>query len=148
MKIKKILQIGILASVILITFVHSYTAFAANDSTSTTTPVTADDLIYKFSSGTKEGAPGNTTDYIASLPETADIELSIGKIIKYALILANILAFISFVIAGVLMIISQGETETLDKAKSIFTMTVIAMVICAISLAVVVGVTQFDFFNV
>ena len=138
----------ILISVILITFSSSYIAFAKDTKTADTNKVSADDLLYKFNSKTTKDQKGNTTDYIASLPETEDIELSIGKLVEYGLIIANILAFISFVIAGLFMIISQGETEMLDKAKSIFTITVVAMIICAISLAVVVGITQFDFFNV
>jgi len=146
MKIKKILQIGILISVMMLAFTNSYVAYA-KDTTSTTNTYTVDDLIYKFDS-TKTSEDGNTTDYISSLPEATNIELTIGKIVKYGLILANILAFISFVVAGVMMIISEGDSETLDKSKSIFTMTIVAMIVCAVSLAIVVGITQFDFFNV
>jgi hypothetical protein len=147
MKIKKILQIGILISVVMLTFAHSYTASAKPK---TPEPYTVDDLIYKFETSNKDGKimDNTTTDYVAALPETEDIEITIGKLVRYGLILANILAFISFVVAGLMMILSEGESEMLDKSKSIFTMTIVAMITCAVSLAVVVGITQFDFFNI
>ena len=133
----------------MVTFAHSFIAHAAPSTTESKT-VTADDLIYKFETvdKTNELVNNTTTDYVAALPETEDIEITIGKLVKYGLILANILAFISFVVAGLMMIMSQGESEMLDKSKSIFTMTIVAMIICAVSLAVVVGITQFDFFNI
>jgi hypothetical protein len=103
-----------------------------------------DTLIYTFETeGTDEAT---TTDYIASLPD-AEPGLILGQITYYALVVANILAFLAFIVAGIFMIISQGNDEDLGKAKSILMYTIIAMVICATALAIVTGVTQLDFFN-
>jgi hypothetical protein len=87
------------------------------------------------------------TKYIDSLPgENVTPEQFIAKVVFYILIVANILAFISFVAAGIFMLISQGNEEDIKKAKEIFLYTVMAMIICAIALAVVYGITSFSFF--
>lgn len=102
-----------------------------------------DDLLYKFDTP-GEQAP-TTTDYIATLPDT-DAWVLMGEITWYLLIVANVLAFLSFVVAGIYMIISQGNEELTGKTKEIFTYTVIAMVIAAAALAIVTGVTNMQFF--
>ncbi|MBN1494458.1 hypothetical protein JW911_01825 [Candidatus Peregrinibacteria bacterium] len=114
------------------------TAFAQNKPN-------VDELLYKFQM-TEPTATPTTTDYIASLPEADPITM-FGKIVYFVLIVANILAFISFIGSGVFMVISQGNDELLKKAKTIFTYTLFAMLICAAALAIVTGITRFDFFN-
>ncbi len=100
-------------------------------------------LLYTF---TTEGDDVTTTDYIASLPN-AEPGLVLGQITYYALVVANILAFLSFLASGIFMVISQGNDEQLGKAKSMLMYTVMAMVICAVALAVVTGITRLQFFN-
>lgn len=102
-----------------------------------------DDLLYKFDAPSIEDP--TTTDYIASLPE-GDIWVLIGDVTWYLLVIANILAFISFVSAGVYMLISQGNEESISKAKEIFVYTLIAMIIAATALAIVTGITNIQFF--
>ncbi len=104
-----------------------------------------DDLLYKFDTDTTNGQP-TTTDYVASLPQ-ADATTMFGKVVYFILIVANILAFLSFVGSGIFMVVSQGNDELLKKAKSIFTFTLMAMLICAGALAIVTGITRFNFFN-
>ena len=114
------------------------TAFAQNKPN-------VDDLLYKFEMEESTGQP-TTTDYIASLPE-ADANTMFGKIVYFVLIVANILAFVSFLGSGIFMIMSQGNDELLKKAKTIFTFTLMAMLLCATALAIVTGITRFNFFN-
>lgn len=102
-----------------------------------------DDLLYKFE--TPGVTEPTTTDYIASLPE-GDIWHLMGQIAWYLLVVANILAFISFVVAGVYMVISQGNEENISKAKEIFIYTLLAMAIAATALAIVTGITNMQFF--
>lgn len=102
-----------------------------------------DDLLYKFE--TPGVAEPTTTDYIYSLPE-GDIWHLMGQIAWYLLVAANILAFISFVVAGVYMVISQGNEENISKAKEIFIYTLMAMAIAATALAIVTGITNMQFF--
>ncbi|MBA4336194.1 hypothetical protein C0416_00275 [bacterium] len=138
MIILKKIQTGIFVT---ITFLLMFNIVNAQNST--TNRPNLDDLIYTF---TTEGNDVTSTDYIASLP-SSDPGLVLGQITYYALVVANILAFISFLASGVFMLISQGNDEQLGKAKSILTYTVLAMVICALALALVTGITKLQFFN-
>ncbi|MFC1600291.1 pilin [Patescibacteria group bacterium] len=103
------------------------------------------DLLYKFS------YPGSTevvtTDYVSSLPEEETPGHILGQIIYFMLVVANILAFISFLVAGVFMLISQGNEDDNTKAKKILTYTILALIICATALAIVSGVTKLNFFS-
>lgn len=102
-----------------------------------------EDLLYKFETeGVEEPT---TTDYIASLPE-GDHWALLGSVVFYLLVVANVLAFVSFIIAGIYMLISQGNEENITKAKQIFIYTVMAMVIAATALAIVTGITNIQFF--
>lgn len=103
------------------------------------------DLLYKFSY--PESAEVATTDYVASLPEEETPGHILGQIIYFMLVVANILAFISFVVAGVFMIASQGNEDDNTKAKKILTYTILALIICAAALALVTGVTKINFFR-
>lgn len=103
-----------------------------------------DDLLYTFTTtGTSDAT---TTDYIASLP-SATPGLVIGQITYYILVIANILAFISFLASGIFMIISQGNEDQLGNAKKMLMYTIIAMIVCAAALAIVTGITRLQFFN-
>ncbi len=143
-KNKKIKTILLLTATLLMI---SQTVFATDKKTEPKSTVNApniDNLLYKFETeGTDDPT---TTDYIASLPDD-DAGFILGQITYYALVVTNILAFISFLVAGIFMIISQGNDENLTKAKSILTYTVLAMAIAAVSLAIITGVTHLNFFH-
>lgn len=140
MTIKKIIQIA-LTSTFLIISLLSNTANAQIAEQK----VDVDNLIYKFDSGFTTDI--TTTDYIASLPEEETPGDILGQLIYYALVLANVLAFISFIAAGLFMIVSQGNEDETGKAKKIITYTIIALVICATALALVTGATKLNFFS-
>jgi hypothetical protein len=144
MKIKKHLQKVISIAVLIIAIIPN-TVFAQPQTIPEKTKPNIDDLLYKYESGFTDQP--TTTDYIASLPEEQKFGELLAQVIFYLLIVANILAFISFLIAGVMMIISQGNDEELSKAKRIFTYTIIALVVCATALALVTGVSRIQFFN-
>lgn len=135
--LKKI-QIGVLMMIIFL--LGSQVTHAQT----TTNKPDIDKLIYTFE--TEGTTDPTTTDYIASLPD-ADPGLVLGQVTYYALVVANLLAFISFLASGVFMIISQGNDEDLTKAKSMLIYTVLAMVICAAALAIVTGITRLQFFS-
>lgn len=136
MKLKK-LQLGIM---IMMMFISASPVVHAQD----VNKPDIDKLLYTFE--TQGTTDPTTTDYIASLPD-AQPGLVLGQITYYALIVANLLAFLSFLASGVFMIISQGNDEELGKAKSMLNYTVLAMVICATALAIVTGITQLNLFN-
>jgi len=125
-------------------------ASAAADAASAPAPTVnnpkIDDLLYKFE--TPDVKNPTTTDYIASLPDgDGNIGQVLGQITYYALIVANALAFLSFLMSGIFLIVSQGNEEELSKAKSMLSYTILAMAICATALAFITGVTHLEFFN-
>ncbi len=144
MSIKKILQKGLIL-LITICFAASFnTAFAELKERK----VDTSDLLYKFETVDEKGNPvisGNTTDYISALPEGNSEEV-IAKIVYFILIVANILAFVSFIVAAVYMLMSQGNDEDLSHAKRMFNYTIFAMIICATALAFVMGITKLQLF--
>jgi len=109
-----------------------------------------DDLIYTFEtvdeSGKAEEDSSTATDYIADLPQ-GDPGTVIGKMVFFVLYLVNFLAFISFAVAGIMMVSSQGNDEKLTKAKNIFNFSILAMVFAATALALVYGLTRLQYFN-
>jgi hypothetical protein len=137
---KKIIQLG-LTSIIVIMTLLSNIAYAQI----TESKPDIDDLLYKYTSDFTTEV--TTTDYVASLPEEETPGHILGQIIYFMLVVANILAFISFVVAGVFMIASQGNEDDNTKAKKILTYTILALIICAAALALVTGVTKINFFR-
>lgn len=147
MKLKKILQKGLILLIALCIVAGLNIAFAQQEKVPERT-VDTGDLLYKFTTVDDKGntiVSGNTTDYISSLPEGSS-EQVIAKIVYFILIVANILAFISFVVAAVYMLMSQGNDEDLSRAKRMFMYTVFAMLICATALAFVMGLTRLQLF--
>jgi len=145
MEIYKFIQKGVLILTTLVITMILISPVLANNK------VDVDKLIYKFDvvddKGTTMEGTKTTTDYIASLPEADDWQSFVANAVRLLLIVANILAFASFVISGIYMISSMGNEEQLSKAKRIFVYTVFAMVICATALALVTGITNIEFFN-
>ncbi len=140
MNIKKTIQIA-LSSVLLIITLLSNTAFAQVPEQK----VDINDLLYKYTSDFTTEV--TTTDYVASLPEEETPGDILGQLIYFSLVIANVLALISFIIAGVFMVASQGNEDDNSKAKKILTYTIIALIICATALALVTGVTKLNFFS-
>ncbi|MFC1810219.1 hypothetical protein ACFLZH_01855 [Patescibacteria group bacterium] len=143
MKIKNILKIGITALILIVNLL-SNTAFAQTQPIGEIKP-DVDDLLYKFTSDFT--AQPTTTDYIASLPEDRSPGHIFSQIIFYMLVLANVLTFVGLIVSGIMMVASQGNDEELTKAKRMFTYTIIALIVCATSLALVTGITKLNFFS-
>jgi hypothetical protein len=146
---KNIIKKTIIALLATFLFLSQFSFAFAQDTLKTNKPK-IDDLLYKFEVVDDKGkaveGSQTTTDYIASLPDE-DYQTVVARVVYYALVVANILAFVSFLVAGVFMIMSMGNDEDIKKAKEIFTYTVIAMIICATALALVVGITKLQFFT-
>jgi hypothetical protein len=131
--------------IVLLILVISFTTLQVNSASAIESrKVNVDELLYKVET------PGSSTDtrssdYIKALP-SGSAEIIISKVVFFILIIANILAFVSFLAAGVFMLISQGHEDDLTKAKRMFQYTVIAMIICATALALVTGLTKLRLF--
>jgi hypothetical protein len=96
--------------------------------------------------------PGKTNQgstkigYVSSLPQ-GDWTAIVATVIKMMLQIAGALAVASFTFGGVTMIISQGNDEKLRKGKGIIYWSLLALIIIAISYAIILGVTQLKFFG-
>lgn len=75
------------------------------------------------------------------------IPLIIANVIKMALGIAGALAFLSFTVGGIMLVIANGADDKVGKAKTIILWSIVALVIMAVSFAVVTGVTQLNFFT-
>lgn len=71
----------------------------------------------------------------------------IGSVINLVLAISGSLAFISFTVGGVMMLTAQGVEDKIRKGKSIFTWSLIALVIIGTSFGIVLGITQLKFFQ-
>mgnify|MGYP006969434596 CR=1 FL=1 len=57
------------------------------------------------------------------------------------------LALIAFTVGGVMLVTAQGSEERIDKAKKILMWSILALAAIASSYAIVLGVSQLEFFQ-
>jgi hypothetical protein len=89
--------------------------------------------------GTKIGA-------VNALPKK-DWQTTLAEVIKLLLNVSGGLTLLSFTVGGVMMIVSQGNGDLLEKGKKITYYSVAGLVIIAVSYAVVIGVSELQFFT-
>ena len=88
-----------------------------------------------------DGTTGSQIDKLRGLP-MGDWRIILSNSIKLILQITGSLAVISFTVGGVIMITSQGNEEKTTKGKGILLWSVLALVIIAVSYAIVLGITQ------
>lgn len=122
----------------------------------TTLAVDIEKLIPK--SGEKSANPDdflkaneNLTKYpevgqVAKLPELTQTSL-ITEVIKLILTWSMLITLIAIVVAAIYYLISRGKEEDITKAKDILIYLMIGIAIMAAAYGVVVGITQFEFFD-
>ena len=81
----------------------------------------------------------------ASLPTGSFRYELVPQVIKIMLGLAGTLAFISFTVGGVMLVVAHGNEEMETTAKNIFLYSVIAMVVIAGAYGVIYGVLTLRF---
>ena len=80
-----------------------------------------------------------------SLPE-GDLTLdTIPQIINILLGISGVIVFISFAYAGILLVISQGNEDDINKAQNIIIYSVIGIIIIALSYSIVYGISKLNF---
>ncbi len=88
-----------------------------------------------------KGTTGDQINYLRRLPG-GDWKGILANIIKLILQITGSLTVISFTVGGVMMITSQGNEEKTTKGKNILLWSVLALIIIAVSYAIVLGITQ------
>ncbi len=71
----------------------------------------------------------------------------VGTAIRAILGWSMLFTIIALVVAGIFYLTSQGKEEELSKAKSVIIYLIIGMAIMAGSYGIVIGLSQFDFFE-
>jgi flagellar basal body-associated protein FliL len=145
----KILKIILFSAVLFLTTASLALALPADEpaekptsgtSSQNNIPVTADFFPKIEDAGTSK------INLVANLPE-GDWYTVIGGVIKLLLAVTGSLAFASFTYGGILLITAQGDETKHKKGKSILYMSIMALVIIAVSYAIVLGITQLKFFQ-
>lgn len=96
----------------------------------------------------KENTSGQPTklSYVNQLPKGTWQEV-LTSVIKFILMIAGTLTFVSFTVSGVMMVVARGEDEALGKAKNMILWSIVALAVIAASYAIVTGISQLDFFS-
>jgi len=82
------------------------------------------------------------------IPKSKSYVTIITSIIKILLNIAGALALLGFTIGGVLMIVgTQGQESLLKKGKDLVKATVFGLIVIAVSYALVLGVSELQFFS-
>lgn len=109
----------------------------------------ADVYLNPFVNADGKPSEGGKIDLVASLPQAPQgswTEILTG-VIKLILGITGSLTLASFTWAGIQLVINQANEEKVTEAKKIMVWTIIALIIIATSYAIVLGVSQLQFFR-
>lgn len=95
---------------------------------------------------TPAGSSGPTKIALVENLPRAEWPVIVSGIVQIILGITGSLAFIAFTVGGVMFITAQGSEDRLTKAKSIIYWSIAALLVIAASYALVLGVTQLQFF--
>lgn len=85
---------------------------------------------------------GSTLSEAVQVEADTDLDGLIGKIIKIAIPVAVISAFILLSYGGYLMISSQGNPDKIQEARSIITNAIIGLLVVMLSLAILLIISN------
>ncbi len=140
---KKIIKLALLISLTFTLFIPL--ALAENgDEPSTKTTVSSQELFDRFQ--TKDGTAPPKTAAVAALPNSS-WQATLASIVVMLLNITGALALISFTVGGVMMVVGGQNPDMLEKGKKIVMYSLIGLVIIAASYAIVLGVSQLEFFT-
>lgn len=74
-------------------------------------------------------------------------QVVLASVVKTLLNISGGLALLALTLGGTYMITARGDTGTLDKGKKIVAYAIAGLVVIAVSYAVVVGVSELQFFT-
>jgi len=108
--------------------------------------VTVNELLPQFTYTNTSSVAGTKIGAVNALPHN-DWRTTLTNIIKLLLNISGGLTLVSFTVGGVMMIISQGNGDLLNKGKQVTYYSIAGLIIIAVSYAVVIGVSELQFFT-
>lgn len=94
---------------------------------------------------TPKGSGPTKLALVRNLPD-ANWPVLISEIVQIILAVVGSLTLVAFTVGGVMFVTSQGNEEQISKAKKIIFWSIFALLIIASSYAIVLGVSQLQFF--
>lgn len=123
------------------------------------TGVSADELFYRFeyqdptkTDPTEKAAAsdaltqGTKIGTVNKLPNVT-WQKALTEVIKLLLNITGGLTLIAITIGGTMMVVSQGNPDMLEKGKKVTYYSIAGLVIIAVSYAIVIGVSELQFFS-
>lgn len=115
---------------------------------------TENDLFYQFKYQDVKNNQGNSVDVtsqtkigaVNNLPN-ATWQQTLTSIIKTLLNISGGLTLLGLTVGGVFMVIANGATDSIEKGKKIVIYSIVGLLVIAISYAIVVGVSELQFFT-
>jgi hypothetical protein len=95
---------------------------------------------------TTTGTTASKLGLVKNLPK-ANWTVAIGTVINIVLAVTGSLAFLSFTYGGIMMVTAEGDEAKYKKGRSVILMSVLALIIIAASYAIVLGISQLNFFQ-
>lgn len=83
------------------------------------------------------GIFGNTPDLGSGIGNQTDIRVAIIKVLKAVLNFMALIAVVFIVIAGIRLVVSQGEDEQKDKAKKTIIYVIVGLIVILLARAIV-----------
>lgn len=108
--------------------------------------VSTDELFYNF----KYGNNSSETTKIAAVNKIVSSkswQTVVADIVKILLNISGALTLLAMTISGVLMVTARGNPEEFEKGKKLAIGAVAGLIIIAVSYAVVIGVSELQFFT-
>ncbi|MCA9373713.1 hypothetical protein KC725_00990 [Candidatus Peregrinibacteria bacterium] len=94
----------------------------------------------------EEAKDASKVALVDQLPDGSWAQILSG-IVQLMLGITGSLALIAFTVGGVMLVTAQGSEERVDKAKKILLWSILALVVIASSYAIILGVSQLEFFQ-
>lgn len=95
---------------------------------------------------TPQGSSGPTKIALVENLPRAEWTAIVAGAVQIILGITGSLAFIAFTVGGVMFITARGSEDQLSKAKAIIYWSILALLVIAASYALILGVTQLQFF--
>lgn len=130
----------LISIVLVLTFVSTAMAQTSEGQESNTPSIVPEVQI-------PEGTTGPSKLVLVQQLPSGSWQAILGGAVRIILGITGSLALIAFTVGGVMLVTAQGSEDRVDKAKKILLWSVLALAVIAGSYAIVLGVTQLEFFQ-